>query len=80
MREFQDEAGHRWTATVGQREGTDYKGAFFFVMTPLEGGENVELRDVQWNTERTAQRTLTTMSEVELRRRLRSARGRAPVR
>ena len=46
-------------------------------MTPQEGGDPVELTDVRWNNERTAQRTLDTMSVVELRRRLRSARGRA---
>jgi uncharacterized lipoprotein YmbA len=34
------------------------------------------LLDVRWNAERTALRTLTTMSEVELRRRLASAKGR----
>lgn len=79
MRDFQDENGQEWTATVGRREGPDYKGTFHFVMTPAGEGEPVELTDVRWNSERTAQRTLETMSVVELRRRLRSARGRAPV-
>ncbi len=77
MREFQDEQGQAWTASVAKREGPNYKGAFHFVMTPEAGGDAVELSDVRWNTERTAQRTLDTMSLVELRRRLRSARGRA---
>ena len=77
MREFQDEKGQGWTASVAKREGPNYKGAYHFGMVPSEGGEAVELIDVRWNTERTAQRTLDTMSEVELRRRLRSARGRA---
>lgn len=79
MRDFQDEQGVVWTATVDRREGTDYKGAFHLVMTPADGGSPVALTDVRWNNERTAQRTLETMSVVELRRRLRSARGRAPV-
>ena len=77
MREFQDEHGVSWVATVAFREGPDYKGAFHFVMTPAEGGDPVELKDIRWNSERTARRTLETMSVVELRRRLRSARGRA---
>ena len=34
------------------------------------------LSDVRWNSEEVASRTLKTMSDVELRRRLRSARGR----
>lgn len=79
MRDFQDEHGAGWTATVARREGTDYKGAFHLVMTPADGGPAVDLQDIRWNNERTAQRTLETMSEVELRRRLRSAVGRAPT-
>ncbi|MDT8342541.1 MAG: hypothetical protein RQ751_13605 [Longimicrobiales bacterium] len=77
MREFEDENGEVWTATVGHREGQDYKGAWFLVLTPSSGGGPVVLEDVRWNSERTARRTLETMSRVELRRRLRSARGRA---
>lgn len=79
MRRFQDENGLEWSAAVARHEGMDYKGAFHFCMTPADGGAAVELQDVRWNSERTAQRTLETMSVVELRRRLRSARGRAPV-
>lgn len=78
MREFEDEQGRRWVASVAEREGPDYKGSFHLVMRPGDGaGEPVELTDVRWNTARTAQRTLDTMSVVELRRRLRSARGRS---
>lgn len=77
MREFKDEDGKSWTATVGHNDGQDYKGPFHLIMTPADGAEPVELEDVRWNSERTARRTLETMSHVELRRRLRSARGRA---
>jgi hypothetical protein len=77
MRDFQDEHGKVWTATVDRQGGMDYKGAFHLVMTPADGGAPVELTDIRWNTERTARRTLETMSVVELRRRLRSALGRA---
>jgi hypothetical protein len=45
-------------------------------MLPEAGGGDVALVDVRWNSERTAERTLATMSVVELRRRLRSAQGR----
>jgi hypothetical protein len=81
MREFKDESGVAWEATVGFREGPDFKGRYFFVARPVSGeGPEVILSDVRWNTEKTARRTLETMSDVELRRRLRSARGRAPAR
>lgn len=80
MRRFEDDRGQGWEATVGHREDGDYKGSFFLVITPVDGGDAVSLRDVRWNSERTARRTLETMSEVELRRRLRSALGRSPSR
>ncbi len=77
MREFDDADGVRWRAEVAERGGPNYKGRYHLVMTEIDGAEVVSLEDVRWNSERTAERTLETMSEVELRRRLRSARGRA---
>ena len=76
MREFTDGEGAGWVATVRERQGPDYKGRYYFFLEPRSGGEGVALLDVRWNSERTAQRTLDTMSQVELRRRLRSAVGR----
>jgi hypothetical protein len=78
MREFEDNEGRTWAATVREVDGPDYKGRFHFVLRPADDeGEAVELTDIQWNSERTARRTLETMSVSELRRRLRSAVGRA---
>lgn len=82
MRSFQDESGRTWIATVRERPGQDYKGrySFMFLREGDERGEPVELADVRWNSLRTARRTLATSSDVELRRRLRSARGRGSSR
>lgn len=79
MRDFTDAQGRHWIASAREEEGTDYKGRFHMVLTPRDGDEEgtVMLEDVRWNSERTARRTLDTMSEVELRRRLRSALGRS---
>lgn len=77
MRTFEDVNGTVWVATVRERPGEDYKGRYHLTMRPEDGDGSVELVDVRWNSERTALRTLRTMSGVELRRRLRSARGRA---
>lgn len=79
MRDFTDADGRGWTASYREQEGTDYKGRFHMVLTPRDGGpeDAVALEDIRWNSERTARRTLDTMSQVELRRRLRSALGRA---
>jgi len=78
MREFRDDAGKVWVARIQERPGDDYKGRYFFVASPAEGSASEEypLEDVRWNSEKTAERTLRTMSEVELRRRLKIALGR----
>ena len=77
MREFLDSDGGTWVATVRSEVGLDYKGRHHLYFYP-EGadGRGVELLDVVWNSLGTAERTLMTMSGVELRRRLRSALGR----
>ena len=77
MREFTDSDGQGWVASAVESDGPDYKGRYHLVLTPSEGGEAVALTDVRWNSERTARRTVETMSVVELRRRLRSAVGRS---
>ena len=78
MREFRDESGVFWVASIEERLGDDYKGRFGFLMSPKDGPSDgsVSLDDVRWNSAKTAERTLRTMSEKELRRRLRIARGR----
>lgn len=78
MRTFEDEEGRRWRATVRERPGPDYKGRYYFYVRREEADDEdgVALLDIRWNSRRTAERTLRTMSEFELRRRLRSARGR----
>lgn len=76
MREFTDADGRDWVASAVEEDGTDYKGRFYLVMSPTGSDDVVELTDVRWNSERSAQRTIASMSVVELRRRLRSATGR----
>ena len=76
MRTFEDLGGDTWTAEVREQSGPDYKGRYYFVLATDGGSQQVGLTDVRWNSERTARRTLETMSVAELRRRLRSAVGR----
>lgn len=77
MRGFLDSDGDAWVATVRSREGLDFKGRHHLYFYP-EGvaDQGVELLDVKWNSHQAAESTLATMSGVELRKRLRSARGR----
>jgi len=81
LRDFTDTHGRVWRASVREETGTDYKGRLYLVLTPTDGGDQdaVSLEDIRWNSERTARRTLESMSEVELGRRLRSALGRSGV-
>ena len=78
MREFTDASGRTWVATTREEAGPDYKGRLYLVLEPANAAdaEPLELREVRWNSERTARRTLETMSLVELRRRLRAGLGR----
>lgn len=78
MREFLDGSERAWLARVREEPGRDYKGRYYFYFAPADGtdGEGLALLDVRWNSSSAADSALTTMSEVELRRRLRSARGR----
>ena len=82
VRQFTDDQGVDWVASVAAEKGGDYKGRFYLIMhrTGAERGDPVSLVDVRWNSRRTADRTLATMSGVELRRRLHSAVGRSGVR
>jgi len=77
MREFLDSDGDAWVASVRSGGGLDFKGRHYLYFHPA-GAEKagLELFDVRWNSPETAERTLATMSGVELRRRLRSALGR----
>jgi hypothetical protein len=75
VRDFVDELGERWIVGVGERPGVDYKGRFRFeAKLQGEADRTIALDDVRWNNEKTAQRTLDTMSEAELGRRIRWAR------
>ena len=77
MREFLDSDGDAWVASVRSEGELDFKGRHYLYFHPA-GAEKagLELLDVRWNSPETAERTLATMSGVELRRRLRSALGR----
>ena len=78
LRSFDDENGSRWNAGIRERPGLDYKGRFYLVMQPegVDSPAEVGLEDVRWNSEEAARRTLLSMSPIELRRRLRNAKGR----
>jgi hypothetical protein len=79
MRKFLDHNGNSWIAVAKEDSTMDYKGRYYMYLREESGpeGKGHALSDVRWNSEEVASRTLQTMSDVELRRRLRSARGRS---
>jgi hypothetical protein len=75
---FEDDRGGRWIASVREEDTPRHHGRWYLVIQP-ESDESVlyPLTDIRWQTERTADRTLKTMSVFELRRRLDLALRRA---
>ncbi|HEX7117488.1 MAG TPA: hypothetical protein VF212_01790 [Longimicrobiales bacterium] len=79
MRNFKDESGQEWVATAHEEETPRHHGRWVLVFHPAGATESVlPLPEVRWQSRATAERTVKTMSETELRRRLHTARGRAP--
>ncbi|MBH16028.1 MAG: hypothetical protein CME30_01935 [Gemmatimonadetes bacterium] len=78
MRQFLDQDGNSWIATAKEEPSVDYKGRYYMYLheEDQQGGQGYKLLDIRWNGKEVAKRTLQTMSDVELRRRLRTARGR----
>ena len=75
MKLFSDPNGNPWVATVRSDAGLDFKGRHHLYFHPEDAeDQGVELLDVKWNSRQTAERTLATMSGLELRRRLGAAR------
>ena len=74
MKTFEFEGGERWVATA-ERENTErHHGVWYLVFHPeADRGAVLPVFEVRWQTEATADRTLKTMSDFELRRRLKSA-------
>jgi hypothetical protein len=68
---FTDETGARWVAGAGEEQTPRHHGRWFLVIHPEgDDGAVMSMPEVRWQTRATAERTLRTMSEFELRRRL----------
>ena len=75
MRTFKDEQGNEWRAKVA-KEDTQRHHSIWYLSFEGADGESYPLPEVRWQTGPTGERTLRTMSEFELRRRLKSALSR----
>lgn len=78
MKTFTDEQGREWVATAAEEDTPRHHTRWYLVLHPADAdAPRLVVPEVRWQTRATAQRTLGTMSEFELRRRLRLGRGRS---
>jgi len=74
---FKDDDGREWVATAREEDTPRHHGRWYLVLHPVDTVEpELTVPEVRWQTVRSAQRTLDTMSVFELRRRLRLGLGR----
>lgn len=69
MKTFQDESGVAWTASAREENTPRHHGRWYLVFEHADG-RVLPMREVRWQTRATAERTLRTMSDFELRRRV----------
>ncbi|MGQ0814394.1 MAG: hypothetical protein ACT4O1_07995 [Gemmatimonadota bacterium] len=74
MKAFSDDNGQNWVATALEEDTPRHHGTWYLVFHPQSDPARVyPVPEIRWQTAPTAARTLTTMSDFELRRRLKSA-------
>jgi hypothetical protein len=80
MRNFTDDQGAQWTASAREEDTPRHHGRWYLVLHP-EGAEEpfLPVPEIRWQTAASARRTLGTMSQFELRRRLAAAQIRADL-
>lgn len=80
MKSFTAEDGREWVATAREEDTPRHHGRWYLVLHPADRDEqDLALPEVRWKTRHTAERTLKTMSDFELQRRLRMAARRHEV-
>ena len=74
MKTFKDDEGKEWVATAAEEATPRHHGTWYMVFRgPAADNTEYPVPEVRWQTAATAARTLRTMSDFELRRRLKSA-------
>lgn len=72
MKHFTGEDGREWVASAREEDSPRHHGRWYMTLGPADGdGDELALPEVRWQSRRAAERTLATMSDFELRRRLR---------
>ncbi len=78
MRDFNDDEGQAWTATAREESTPRHHGRWYLAFHPAGRPEAlIPVPEVRWQIAQSAERTIATMAEFELVRRLIAARERA---
>lgn len=78
MRTFNDLDGNAWVATAWEESTPRHHGRWYLVIKPARDEKpSYAVPDVRWQSRVSAERTLRTMAEWELQRRLLWAQDRA---
>ena len=73
MKQFTDDRGEQWIATAIEEATHRHHGTWYLVFYPAADPQRrYAMPEIRWQTAATAARTLRTMSDYELRRRLNS--------
>ena len=71
MKTFLDGHGTAWVATAQEEDTPRHHGRWYLVFhLESDVGRRLPMPEVRWQTRDSAERTLRTMSEFELRRRI----------
>lgn len=77
MQTFQDETGQEWVASAREEHTPRHHTRWYLVFHPAGHEDRAfPMREVRWQTEETAYRTVRSMSVFELRKRLKTALNR----
>jgi hypothetical protein len=76
MKTFTDESGSSWVASAREEDTPRHHTRWYLTFEGPDGSV-FPTPEVRWQTRATAERTLLTMSDFELRRRLHIVRERA---
>lgn len=74
MKTFQGADGRDWVATAREEDTPRHHGRWYMVLHLADGsGPDLPVPEIRWKSRHTAERTLLSMSDFELRRRARIA-------
>ncbi len=74
MKSFTGQDGRAWVATAREEDTPRHHGRWYMVLHPADAEAGaLAVPEIRWKSRHTAERTLVTMSDFELQRRLRIA-------